>query len=85
MGGALSLLGRVRLLTTLKRRPQCGNPCNLCQVTCPIGAIKSDGAIDMNECLQCLDCQAEYFDDTRCPPLVTERKQAERAVPMAAE
>ena len=85
LGGALSLLGRVRLLTTLKRRPQCGNPCNLCQVTCPIGAIKSDGAIDMNECLQCLDCQAEYFDDTRCPPLVTERKQAERAVPMAAE
>ena len=74
----MSILGRARLLSRLKRRPQCGNPCNLCQAICPAGAIKSDGAIDMNECFQYLDCQAEYFDDSRCPPLVTRRKQAER-------
>ena len=22
------------------------------------------------ECFQCLDCQVEYYDDKRCPPLV---------------
>ena len=28
----------------------------------------------MNECFRCLDCQLEYIDNFRCPPLVQLRK-----------
>ena len=80
LGGALAILGRARLLHWLKRRPQCGNPCNVCQASCPVGAIKDDGVIDMNECYQCLDCQVDYYDDHVCPPLVARRKRLERLV-----
>ena len=31
------------------------------------------------ECFQCLDCQVEYFDDKRCPPLVQRGQAAQRA------
>ena len=34
----------------------------------------TSGKIDYSECFQCLDCQVEYFDDARCPPLARERK-----------
>ena len=36
--------------------------------------VKSDGKIDMNECFYCFDCQEEYYDEHRCPPLVIKRK-----------
>ncbi len=78
LGGALAILGRFHLLDWLKRRPECGSPCQVCRASCPIGAIKVDGGIDMNECYQCLDCQVDYFDDTVCPPLVARRKRADR-------
>ena len=88
LGAALSILGRARLLNWLKRRPQCGRPCNICQGSCPVGAIRNDGVIDMNECFQCLECQVDLYDFSKCPPLVTERKRAKRAeeaFPVAAE
>ena len=84
----MSILGRARLLNWLKRRPLCGRPCNICQGSCPVGAIRNDGVIDMNECFQCLECQVDLYDIGKCPPLVTERKRAKRAeeaLPVAAE
>jgi NosR/NirI family nitrous oxide reductase transcriptional regulator len=78
LGGALAILGRLHLLHWLKRRPECGSPCQVCRSSCPIGAIKIDGAIDMNECFQCLDCQVDFSDNTVCPPLVARRKRADR-------
>ncbi|NDA47898.1 MAG: hypothetical protein EBY21_11650, partial [Alphaproteobacteria bacterium] len=36
--------------------------------------IESSGKIKMAECFQCLDCQVEYYDDKRCPPLSKARK-----------
>jgi polyferredoxin len=74
LGGALAILDRLHLLNLLKRRPECGNPCHLCERSCPVGAIASSGKIKMAECFQCLDCQVEYYDDHRCPPLVRARK-----------
>lgn len=74
LGAVLAIAGRFHLLDTLKRRPECGNPCHICERSCPIGAIERSGKINMNECHQCLDCQVEYYDDHRCPPLVAERK-----------
>jgi polyferredoxin len=78
LGGALAILDRLHLLNLLKRRPECGNPCRLCERSCPVRAIEASGKIKTAECFQCLDCQVEYYDDQRCPPLVQMRKQRER-------
>jgi len=75
LGAGLAILGRVRMFDWLKRRPECGNPCHRCEAVCPTGAIKRSGAIDMNECFYCLDCQVTYYDDHECPPLVARRKR----------
>jgi len=70
LGGVLATLDRLHLIDLLKRRPECGNPCHLCERSCPVRAIEPSGKINMAECFQCLDCQVEYYDDKRCPPLV---------------
>jgi NosR/NirI family nitrous oxide reductase transcriptional regulator len=70
LGGILAFLDRLHLIDLLKRRPECGSPCHLCERSCPVQAIESTGKIVTAECFQCLDCQVEYYDDKRCPPLV---------------
>jgi transcriptional regulator of nitric oxide reductase len=70
LGGVLAALDRLHVLNLLKRRPECGSPCHLCERSCPVRAIEPTGRIVMAECFQCLDCQVEYYDDQRCPPLV---------------
>ena len=87
LGGLLAALDRLHLIDLLKRRPECGNPCHLCERSCPVRAIEPTGEIIMAECFQCLDCQVEYYDDKRCPPLVQaakRREEARRGVPVAA-
>ncbi len=79
LGGVLALADRLHLVDLLKRRPQCGSPCHLCENSCPVKAISVTGKIKMAECFQCLDCQVNYFDDHRCPPLAAIRKRAQRA------
>ena len=78
LGGVLALAGRLHILNLLKRRPECGSPCHLCERSCPVKAIERSGRINMVECFQCLDCQVEYANDHRCPPLAWERKHRER-------
>ena len=71
LGAILAFLGRIHILkNVIPRRPECGNPCHLCEHTCPVQAIAPSGEINMNECFQCLDCEVEYFDEKRCPPLI---------------
>jgi NosR/NirI family nitrous oxide reductase transcriptional regulator len=70
LGGVLAALDRLHLLNLLKRRPECGSPCHLCERSCPVRAIEPTGKINTAECFQCMDCQVEYYDDKRCPPLV---------------
>ena len=82
LGGILAFLDRFHLLDLLKRRPECGNPCHLCERSCPVRAIENTGKIITSECFQCLDCQVEYYDDKRCPPLVRAAKS--RAAPRPA-
>jgi NosR/NirI family nitrous oxide reductase transcriptional regulator len=69
LGGVLAFLDRLHLLNLLKRRPECGSPCHLCERGCPVRAIEPTGRIVTAECFQCLDCQVEYYDEHRCPPL----------------
>ena len=82
LGGMLAFLDRLHLLNLLKRRPECGSPCHLCERSCPVRAIENTGKIITAECFQCLDCQVEYYDDKRCPPLVRAAKS--RAEPRPA-
>jgi polyferredoxin len=66
------------MLTWLNRRPECGRSCNTCKDLCPVQAIGDDGAINLNECYQCLTCQVAYHDSHVCPPLVSRRERLER-------
>ncbi|HEX5139527.1 MAG TPA: 4Fe-4S binding protein [Dehalococcoidia bacterium] len=77
LGAVMAIGGRLRLrrFTTLKRRPECGSPCQLCARRCPIQAIEPSGKINMDECFYCLDCQVIHDDATVCPPLVYEAKR----------
>jgi NosR/NirI family transcriptional regulator, nitrous oxide reductase regulator len=84
LGGVLAFLDRLHLLNLLKRRPECGNPCHLCERSCPVRAIEKTGKIVTAECFQCLDCQVEYYDDKRCPPLAQAAKLRAAALPAAA-
>jgi transcriptional regulator of nitric oxide reductase len=84
LGGVLAFLDRLHLLNLLKRRPECGNPCHLCERSCPVRAIEKTGKIITAECFLCLDCQVEYYDDKRCPPLVQAAKLRAPALPTSA-
>jgi NosR/NirI family transcriptional regulator, nitrous oxide reductase regulator len=79
LGGGLAILGKVRIFNSLKRHAECGSRCHVCETVCPVGAIKRNGQINMNECFFCLDCQVTYYDDHTCPPMVWRRKLLERA------
>lgn len=79
LGGFLAVLDRLHVLNLLRRRPECGSPCQLCSRSCPVRAITPSGRIVMAECFQCLDCQVEYYDDRRCPPLAQQRKARTQA------
>jgi NosR/NirI family transcriptional regulator, nitrous oxide reductase regulator len=78
LGGGLAILGKVRIFNSLKRHSECGSRCRVCETVCPVGAIKRNGQINMNECFFCLDCQVTYYDDHTCPPMVWRRKLLEQ-------
>ncbi|MCQ4245439.1 regulatory protein NosR [Stutzerimonas decontaminans] len=78
LGAALSISSKVRLFDWLKRRPECGSPCQLCAKECEIQAIHPDGHINHNECHYCLDCQMTYHNENKCPPLILKNKRAKR-------
>ncbi|WP_454911298.1 transcriptional regulator NosR [Stutzerimonas chloritidismutans] len=78
LGAALSITSKVRLFDWLKRRPECGSPCQLCAKECEIQAIHPDGHINHNECHYCLDCQMTYHNENKCPPLILKNKRAKR-------
>jgi NosR/NirI family transcriptional regulator, nitrous oxide reductase regulator len=83
LGAALALVGRVRLFAWIPRRTECGTPCQSCRHRCDYQAIAPAGKVEYSECFQCLDCVEIYQDDTRCLPLVVERKQsAARSIPI---
>lgn len=75
LGAALSFVTRFKVFDWLRRRVECGHPCQTCANECQIGAIRPTGEIIDNECHYCLDCQVTYWDEHRCPPLVRKRKK----------
>jgi NosR/NirI family transcriptional regulator, nitrous oxide reductase regulator len=79
LGAALSIPGRFRVFDWwLRRRRECGRPCQTCANDCEVRAIRPTGEINANECHYCLDCQVTYYDDRRCMPLIERRVKREQ-------
>ncbi len=80
LGAALAILGRLRLVGWIPRRAECGTPCQTCRHRCDYQAIEPSGAVQYDECFQCLDCVAIHDDPKRCLPLV----RGARVIPIVA-
>jgi len=78
LGGSLAIPARMRMFEWLRRRWQCGTPCQTCAQSCPVQAIHPTGQINPNECIHCLRCQVNYYDEYVCPPLIDRRKRREQ-------
>jgi NosR/NirI family nitrous oxide reductase transcriptional regulator len=68
MGGGIALLSSFRP-SGPKRRAFCSS-CKICTRGCEPRAFRKDGSIDPRECLSCMECEATYHDEQRCPPLI---------------
>ena len=67
LGAGLAIVGRFPLFKLLRRRDECGTPCQLCKTKkCDIDAINKDGSIDYGECIQCLECVVTIENPNLC-------------------
>ena len=64
----------------MRRRKECGSPCQVCARECEVRAINSIGEINSNECHYCLDCQVTYYNEQKCPPMVERRRRRAKSV-----
>ena len=78
LGALLALGGLLRRRDWIARRPACGAPCQLCRARCAYQAITPDGAIQYDECFQCLDCVTIHDDPKQCVPLILADKRRRR-------
>ena len=81
LGAGMGLLGRLRRFDWIARRTECGSPCQRCRSDCAYQAIEKSGAIDYEECFQCMDCLVIYESEALCVPLYNNaRKNAGQTV-----
>lgn len=69
LGAGLAIPAKLKIFDWLKRRPQCGRECRMCETKCTVGAIDAIGRINANECVLCLRCQVIMNDGAQCPVL----------------
>lgn len=74
LGAVMAIGSFLQLTKWIKRREDCGSPCQLCKVRCQYQSIKRSGDIQYSECFACLDCVDIYEDKTKCVPLVLQEK-----------
>ncbi len=67
LGAGLALPSSFRL-SGPRRRNFCSS-CKICTKGCEPMAIREDGVIDSRECLNCMECEANFNDREVCPPL----------------
>jgi NosR/NirI family nitrous oxide reductase transcriptional regulator len=79
LGAALAIPAPLRIFDWLRRRKECGRPCQICARQCEVQAIRPTGEINPNECHYCLDCQVTYWDEHDCPPLSEKRIRREKS------
>ncbi len=86
LGAGLAALGRFRLFSWLDRVKRCGQPCQHCRNSCGIDAIRKDGRIDYDECIQCLECVVILRDPNQCVDhIIRDRQQRKRARILATD
>jgi NosR/NirI family transcriptional regulator, nitrous oxide reductase regulator len=85
LGAALAVLGRVRVFNWIPRRSECGTPCQTCRHRCEYQAIEPQGKVAYQECFQCLDCVEIHDSDEKCAPLISEKRRAQRVIPIVAD
>ncbi len=67
LGAGLAILGAFPLFKLIRRRDECGSPCQLCKSKkCDIDAIEQDGSINYRECIQCLECVVTIENPSIC-------------------
>ncbi len=81
LGAMMAVGGKLRLLAWLPRRSECGKPCQRCRHDCAYDAIHASGAIDYDDCFQCLDCVGIYHDAERCAPVMLYRRKGRQLQP----
>ena len=81
LGAVMVLGGKLRRFDWLKRRLECGQPCQTCRHRCEYDAIERSGAIRYDDCFQCLDCVGIYHDPRRCAPVLLYRRKGRVATP----
>jgi NosR/NirI family transcriptional regulator, nitrous oxide reductase regulator len=74
LGACMELGGKLRRFDWLRRRSECGKPCQVCRNACDYGAIEQSGEIRYDDCFQCLACVTIYHSPTHCVPLIRQRK-----------
>ena len=74
LGAFMECGGALRRRDWLKRRQECGQPCQVCYKACEYDAIRRDGQIDYRRCHQCLDCVSIHDDPQRCVPLIRQQR-----------
>ncbi len=80
LGAGLAIPAKLKIFDWLKRRPQCGRECRLCETKCTVGAIDPLGRINVNECVLCLRCQVIMNDTAQCPVLRRRARGSDGAV-----
>lgn len=75
LGAALAIPARIRMFDWLRRYKECGSPCQVCAIECPVQAIHPTGEINPNECVNCLHCQVLYQSKTKCPVVIRKVKR----------
>jgi NosR/NirI family nitrous oxide reductase transcriptional regulator len=79
LGAGMGLLGKLRRFDWIARRSECGQPCQRCRSDCAYQAIDKQGAVDYDECFQCMDCVVIYESDTLCVPRILEHRHAQES------
>ncbi len=76
LGAALAIPAKLKIFDWLRRRPQCGRECRLCEQQCTVGAIDPLGRINPNECILCLRCQMIFHEPHTCTVLKRRNRAA---------
>ncbi|MGO4908067.1 4Fe-4S binding protein [Pseudorhodobacter sp. W20_MBD10_FR17] len=79
LGAAMAIPAKLKIFDWLKRRPQCGRDCRLCETKCTVGAIDPLGRINPDECVLCLRCQIIMNDAHTCTVLKRRARTGETA------
>ena len=77
LGAALAIPSLLKMIPLIKmKRYDFCRTCKICSRTCTPQAVVSNGLIDSRECLNCLDCQVNFWDEDVCPVLIKRRRKA---------